>query len=82
MGLTLTRTPGHQILLQLKPGTSAAELHEQLQAGITITLIENRSAGARIKVDAPKCLAISRPVEKVERPEDCPGQELVMAYPE
>ena len=60
MGLTLTRTPGQQIQLDIEPGTTAEVLYRALQNGITITLIEYRSAGARIKVDAPECLAIYR----------------------
>lgn len=62
MGLTVTRTPGQQIQLDIEPGTTAEELYQALQSGITITLIEYRSAGARIKVDAPDCLTIYRQV--------------------
>ena len=62
MGLTLTRTPGQQIQLKIEPGTTAEQLMEELKAGIMITLIEYRSAGARIKVDAPDCLTIYRQV--------------------
>ena len=60
MGLTLTRTPGQQIQLKIEPGTTAEELYQALQNGITITLIEYRSAGARIRIDAPECLSIYR----------------------
>ena len=62
MGLTVTRTPGQQIQLKIEPGTTAEQLMEELKAGIMITLIEYRSAGARIKVDAPDCLTIYRQV--------------------
>ena len=60
MGLTLTRTPGQQIQLDIVPGTTAADIYEALEYGLTITLIEYRSGGARIKVDAPKCLSVYR----------------------
>ena len=61
MGLTLTRTPGQQIQLDIEPGTTAEELYQALQSGITITLIECRSAGARINIQAPGCIDILRP---------------------
>jgi hypothetical protein len=60
MGLTVTRTPGQQILLQIEPGTTAEQLLEELQGGIMITLIEYRSGGLRINIQAPKCLTIAR----------------------
>ena len=62
MGLTVTRKVGETIQLDITPGTTAEELYQALQSGITITLIEYRSAGARIKVDAPDCLTIYRQV--------------------
>ena len=61
MGLTVTRTPGQQIQLDIEPGTTAEELYQALQSGITITLTEYRSAGARINIQAPTCLSIGRP---------------------
>lgn len=60
MGLTLTRTPGQQILLNVQPGTTAEQLLEDLQGGIVITLIEYRSGGLRINIQAPECLGIGR----------------------
>lgn len=38
MGLTVTRTPGQQIQLKIEPGTTAQDLWEALQEGITIRL--------------------------------------------
>jgi hypothetical protein len=68
MGLTVTRTPGQQILLQVVPGTTAEQLLEELEGGIMITLVEYRSAGLRINIQAPRCLGIGRtegvPVEE------------------
>lgn len=60
MGLTVTRTPGQQIQLKIEPGTTAEQLMEELKAGIMITLIEYRSGGARINIQAPDCLSIGR----------------------
>lgn len=61
MGLTVTRTPGQQIQLKVQEGISAEELLEELQGGIMITLLEYRSGGARINIQAPDCVGIARP---------------------
>ena len=60
-GLTLTRTTGQQIHLKVQGGISAEELLEELQGGIMITLLEYRSGGARINIQAPDCVGIGRP---------------------
>ena len=60
-GLTLTRTTGQQINLKVEEGISAEELLEELKAGIMITLLEYRSGGARINIQAPDCVGIGRP---------------------
>lgn len=60
-GLTLTRTTGQQIHLKVQEGISAEELLEELQGGIMITLLEYRSGGARINIQAPDCVGIARP---------------------
>lgn len=65
MGLTVTRTLGQQIQLKIEPGTTAEQLMEELKAGIMITLIEYRSAGARINIQAPTCLSIGRPESRL-----------------
>lgn len=60
-GLTLTRTTGQQIHLKVEEGISAEELLEELKGGIMITLLEYRSGGARINIQAPDCVGIGRP---------------------
>lgn len=80
MGLTVTRTPGQQIQLEIAPGTTAAELYEAMQDGITITLIEYRSGGARISISAPRCLSISRPAAQAANVEGEQGEEWLLSY--
>ena len=44
MGPTVKRLPGEQIRIEVRPGTEPADLIEELQQGITITLIETPGA--------------------------------------
>lgn len=60
MGLNIYRKAGQQLLLTVEPGTTAEQLLEQLQAGITIRVCEIQRQQALIKVSAPHCLAITR----------------------
>ena len=60
MELTPARTPGQQIQLKIEPGTTAEQLLEHLQAGITIRVCEIQKQQALIAVSAPRCLAITR----------------------
>lgn len=60
MGLNIYRKRDQQLLLTLKPGTTAEQLYQQLQAGITIRVCEIQKQQALIKVSAPYCLTITR----------------------
>jgi hypothetical protein len=73
MGLTVKRLPGEQIRIEVRPGTEPADLIEELQQGITITLIEHSRGGARLRIDAPKSLSINRPPTRLDEPEAEPG---------
>lgn len=61
MGLNVFRKRGQQLLLTVEPGTTADELLEQLQDGITIMVCEIQKKHSLIGVSAPKCLKITRP---------------------
>lgn len=60
MGLNIYRKAGQQLLLTVEPGTTAEQLLEHLQAGITIRVCEIQKQQALIAVSAPRCLAITR----------------------
>jgi hypothetical protein len=73
MGLTVKRLPGEQSRIEVKPGTTPAELLEALKQGITITLIEHTRGGARLRIDAPDSLSIHRPPAGLDEPDAAPG---------
>lgn len=60
MGLNIYRKAGQQLLLTVEPGTTAEQLLEHLQAGITIRVCEIQRQQVLIKVAAPRSLAITR----------------------
>lgn len=80
MGLTVKRLPGEQIRIEVRPGITPAELFDALQQGITLTLIEHRNGGARIRIDAPQSLAIFRPLGRLDDPDTAPGQDYSLCY--
>ena len=61
MGLTVTRRIGESLLLTIAPGTTAEELFEQLQGGLSIRVVRASNTKAQIKVTAPKALHAIRP---------------------
>ena len=61
MGLTVTRKIGESLVLTIAPGTTAEELFEQLQAGLSIRVVWSCMTKAQIDVTAPKALQASRP---------------------
>lgn len=61
MGLTVTRKIGESLLLTIAPGTTAEELFEQLQAGLSIRVVWSCMTKAQIDVTAPAALRASRP---------------------
>ena len=66
MGLTLTRTPGQQIQLDIEPGTTAEELYQALQSGITIRVAHSHTTRAELDITT-KLLQISRPEQHLLR---------------
>lgn len=75
MGLNVYRKRGQQLLLTVEPGTTADELLEQLQDGITIMVCEIQKKHSLIGVTAPKCL-------KITRPEKCGPDEWTSTTPQ
>ena len=61
MGLTVTRKVGETIQLDITPGTTAQELWEALQNGITIRVVHSQSTRAELDINTTKLLQISRP---------------------
>ena len=67
MGPTLTRTPGQQIQLKIEPGTTAQDLWEALQEGITIRVVHSQTTRAELDITTTKLLQISRPEQHLLR---------------
>lgn len=61
MGLTITRKVGETIQLDITPGTTAQDLWEALQSGITIRVVRSQSTRAELDIAASPLLQISRP---------------------
>ena len=68
MGLTVTRTPGQQIQLKIEPGTTAQDLWEALQEGITIRVVHSQTTRAELDITTTKLLQISRPEQHARVP--------------
>ena len=60
MGLTVTRKIGESLLLTIAPGTTAEQLFEQMQDGLSIRVIWSCNTKAQIDVTAPASLRASR----------------------
>ena len=61
MGFTVTRKVGETIQLDITPGTTADEMWDAMQAGITIRLIHSQSTRAELDISATRMLQIFRP---------------------
>lgn len=61
MGLKLYRRIDQQLLLTVVPGTTAEELLEQLEHGITVQVCDIQRNQTRLNISAPDCLSIIRP---------------------
>lgn len=61
MGLTVTRKVGETIQLDISPGTTAQDLWEALQEGITIRVVHSQTTRAELDITTTKLLQISRP---------------------
>ena len=67
MGLTVTRKIGETIQLDITPGTTAQELWEALQEGITIRVVHSQTTRAELDITTTKLLQISRPEQHLLR---------------
>lgn len=66
MGLTVTRKIGETIQLDITPGTTAQDLWEALQEGITIRVVHSQTTRAELDITATKLLQISRPEQHAQ----------------
>lgn len=61
MGPTITRKVGETIQLDITPGTTAQDLWEALQAGITIRVVRSQNTRAELDIAVSPLLQISGP---------------------